>query len=302
MKIIFFGTPQFAATILQGLIDHKVEIAAIVTNPDRPVKRSSLPLPSPVKKIAQENNLPVLQPEKASTKEFIEVLKKFPADLFVVAAYGEIFKEALLALPPLGCINVHASLLPKYRGAAPVQHAILQGEKESGVTIMKMARELDAGGIYYQKKIAISEEMTAGELMEILAQLGSDALNTVLNKLEKKEIFPTPQVGEVTLAPKIKTEDAFVDFRKTAEEHFRQIKAVTPKPGAWCWIKIGNETKRCRLHLVRPAKTLDPQKLSVPCKKGFLEILELQLESKQKMTFQAFLSGYSKVKFSFIIE
>lgn len=301
MRVVFFGTPEFAATILQGLIDHKIEIAAVVTNPDRPVKRSNIPIPSPVKRVAQAKGLLVLQPEKASAKESVEILRTFGADVFIVAAYGEIFKADLLALPPMGCINVHGSILPKYRGAAPVQHAILHGEKESGVTIMKMARELDAGGIYYIKKVSITEDMTAGELMTLLAQAGIQALLYVLEKIEKNQIEPYVQKeSEVTYAPKLKTEDAFIDFNKTAEEHFRQIKAVTPKPGAWCWITIANEKKRCRLHRVRPINEKDPQKLIAPCKQGYLEILEIQLESKQKMTAQEFLRGYGSKKISFL--
>lgn len=299
MKIIFFGTPQFAATILQGLIDQKFDIIAVVTNPDRPIKRSQLPIPSPVKEVALNNNLQLFQPEKASTQEFVDTLRPLSADLFIVAAYGEIFKEKLLALPSLGCINVHGSILPKYRGAAPVQHAILHGDKESGVTIMRMARELDAGGIYHIEKVAITEQMTAGDLMEKLADAGVKALKYVLEKLEKKSITPQPQVGEVTFAPKLKTEDAFVDFSKSAQDHFQQIKAVTPKPGAWCWIGIGDEKKRCRLYRVQIAQNLEPKKLIIPCKVGYIEILELQLESKQKMDAETFLRGYINKKITF---
>src|SRR6185503_7071500 len=175
-RAIFFGTPLFAATVLEYLATKPIDIVAVVTNPDKPVKRSKQPLPSPVKMKAEELQIPVYQPERASSDKFVEVLRGLQADLFLVVAYSEIFKENFLAVPPLGCINVHASLLPKYRGAAPIQRAIWEGELESGVSIMKIAQKMDTGGVYKKVAVPISEVMTAGELSERLAERGGEAL------------------------------------------------------------------------------------------------------------------------------
>src|ERR1700733_11440692 len=180
LRIVVFGTPQFAKTILEYLLDKDVEIAAVVTRPDKPRGRSNQPAPSPVKVLALSKQLPLFQPAKASDPEFSAFLKTLRADFFVVAAYAEILKQDILEIPRLGCINVHGSILPKLRGAAPVQRAIMAGETESGVTIMKMALQMDAGDILDVRKTSIPLEMNAGELMAALANLGKVALWEIL--------------------------------------------------------------------------------------------------------------------------
>ncbi len=209
LRIVYFGTPQFSATVLDFLLKQKVQIVACVTKPDKPQKRSKAPVPSPVKVVAESHHIPLLQPLKASDPEFAEKeLRPLNADLFIVVAYSEILKENLLAMPRLGCINVHASLLPKYRGAAPIQRCIMAGDKESGVTIMAMQIKLDAGGMLKVAKTKIDDEMTAGELSTILSHIGSEALWEVIQKVENGQILPEPQdSSKVTQAPKLTSDE-----------------------------------------------------------------------------------------------
>ena len=178
MKVIFFGTPAFASETLRVLIDNGIDIVAVVTKPDKPVGRSGKPVPCPVKSLAQERipHIPLFQPEKASTPQFVETLRSFHADLFVVVAYGEIISQDLLDLPQKGCINVHASLLPKYRGAAPIQWALINGESETGVTVQMMDEKLDSGDILTKKRIPIHINMTSDDLYKIILPLGADML------------------------------------------------------------------------------------------------------------------------------
>ena len=173
MKVVFFGTPDFAAKTLDFLLHHNVSVAAVITKPDKPLGRSGRPIPTPVKQVAlaQTPPIPLFQPEIVSALEFAPTLEAFHADLFVVVAYGEIIKQHLLDMPRLGCINVHASILPKYRGAAPIQHSIINGETETGVTIMHMVKKMDAGDIIQICRVPIHEDTTAGELEEALCDI-----------------------------------------------------------------------------------------------------------------------------------
>lgn len=312
MRIVFFGTPRFAATILEALLEEKFEVCAVVTKPDKRQGRSSALQPPAVKKSALAHHLPLYQPLKASDPEFAKTLEALGADLFVVAAYSEIFKENLLKMPPLACINVHASLLPKYRGAAPIQRALMEGERETGVTIMAMARELDAGGILATAKIPIEEGWTAGELTEHLAQLGAKSLVHVLHKLLRGEkLLPQPQdSARATYAPKLKPEDGEIHWKRPAEEIVNQIRGVTPKPGAWCLVRTGDKVRRL---LIKKAK-LDPtfkappgswekseEALVVGTPQGGVALLELQLEGKSVLPAALFLRGISPSSFAFLI-
>ena len=173
MKIVFFGTPDFAARTLRFLLENQIDIAAVVTKPDKPKGRSGKLIATAVKQVAEEYSIPCLQPEKASDPQFTPVIEKFHADLFVVVAYGEIIKQHLLDMPKLGCINVHGSLLPKYRGAAPIQHALINGEAESGITIQHMALKMDAGPVIKTASCTIGKHTNAAELHDLLCQLGS---------------------------------------------------------------------------------------------------------------------------------
>lgn len=312
MKIVFFGTPQFAATILDYLLEQKVEVAAVITRPDKPKGRSKEPQPSPVKESALSKNLPIYQPVKASAPEFAEFLKTFQADAFIVAAYAEILKDNVLQIPKWGCINVHASILPKYRGAAPIHRSILAGDKESGVTIMKMALELDAGEIYSVAKTPISEDMTTGELTERLADLGSKALWEVLKALEAGNAKKIPQdATQATYAKKVLPAEAEVNWNQPNEVVHNHVRGMTPKPGAWCWVEIKGEKKRLSIKKTRKENSLtgppgtlvsrSPNELIVACAKGGINILELQPEGKKSMPIEAFLRGISLDQLKFII-
>jgi methionyl-tRNA formyltransferase len=304
VKIIFFGTSVFAAKILSYLLDQKIDIAAVVTRPDRPRGRSLQFLPSPVKELAQNNrpSLPVFQPEKASTPEFVKTLLEYDADLFVVAAYGEIIKTNLLSLPKKGCINVHASLLPKYRGAAPIQRSLMNGEKESGITIIEMVLEMDAGPILKMVKIPISEEMTYGELENKLAEISCPALLEVIRELEEGNVVKTSQDPNlVTFAPKMKPEEEVIHWDKSASEIHNLVRALSPKPGAYCQILIGESKKRLKIlksSVVKEAHAEPGQMISfgkegwiIGCKEGALKLLEVQLEGKKAMTVSDFIKG-----------
>ncbi|MCC5832117.1 MAG: methionyl-tRNA formyltransferase [Chlamydiales bacterium] len=301
MRIVFFGTPQFAATILDYLVKQPVEIVAAVSRPDKPRGRSGAPLPTAVKKAAEKHGVPVYQPRKASETEFADFLKSLRADLFVVAAYAEILKENILDIPQLGCINVHGSALPKYRGAAPVQRALMAGEKETGVSIMKMALEMDAGDVYSIVKIPLSEEITAGELFEKMAVVGAEALWEVIEKIEKGEIKALPQDhSQATFAKKVKPEEGEIDWRRPAREIHNQIRGLTPNPGAWCWIEVRGVRKRLGIKKTRLISDSEGEagrvipaesKIIVSCGDGALELLEVQLEGKKSLPAPIFLRG-----------
>lgn len=232
MKIIFMGTPNFALTILQKLYDEKYEIAAVVTQTDKPKGRGHKIQFSPVKNFALENNLPLLQPKTLKDENLVTQLKSFDADLFIVAAYGKIIPENILQLPKYFSINVHASLLPKYRGAAPIQHAIANGETVSGVTIMKMDKGMDTGDIILQKKCDISADDTYQTLYEKLSLLGSEALLEALNQFDSIE-FKKQDDSLASYAPLITKDFCHIDWNKTSLEIMNLIRALKPNPGAY---------------------------------------------------------------------
>lgn len=302
LKIVFFGTPYIASEILKYLLEHQVEVLAVVTKPDKPVGRKSELAPPPVKVTAQKYHLPVHQPKKASDPEFVSYLKTLGADLFVVAAFSEILKENLLEVPPLGCINVHASLLPKYRGAAPIQRCIMAGEKESGVTIMRMDKGLDTGGMLLVVKTPILPDMTAGELAEQLIKIGSKALLDVIKNFEAYP--PTAQREEISsYAKKLTPEDGEISWNAPASDVYNLIRGVTPKPGAWCTVEVRGEKKRLKLkkarlsHLQGSAGQIVGKPLIIACQSGAIELLEVQLEGKKQLTSDIFMRGIDNIKF-----
>lgn len=299
MKIIFFGTPEFAKRILERLVHSREKVIAVVTNPDKAQKRSSILVASPVKRFAIDHEIPVYQPHKASSIEFAAVLERLKADVFIVAAYSEILKENLLNMPPKGCINVHASLLPLYRGAAPIQRAIMAGEKETGVTIMKMAPELDAGDMLRVVKTPIPDDMTAGELFDVLADLGGKALIETLQHLDRIKPISQDSRG-TTYAKKLKKDDGKLDWMQSAKEVYNQFRGVTPKPGAWCYVEIGGKLRKMLIRKARKSaqsgkragEILSDTELLVACEKGgSLNLLEIQIEGKRAMPAHDFLRG-----------
>lgn len=305
MKVIFFGTPIFAAEVLKHLIEHNIEVVAIVSKPDKPKGRSREPVPTPVKVIAESicSNVPIFQPHIISTPEFAEILKQFQADLFVVVAYGEIIKQFLLDIPHLGCINLHTSLLPKYRGAAPVQRCIIAGEVESGVTIMHMVRKMDAGDMIKTVQVPIGPETTFGELEQTLCDLGKAALLDVINHSKNGLAKGIPQDdSQISLAPKIELEDCEVKWDQPAQKIHNLVRGVNPYPGAWCWIKIRGEPKRLKInrtHVVpypsaTPGKILNSghnTNLLIATSDHAIELLEIQLEGKKMMSSAEFIRG-----------
>lgn len=313
MKIVFFGTSAFAAQILRSLINSANHtILAVVTRPDR-VKGRSLQLSFPPVKaglVEMQSTIDIHQPEKASTEDFAEILKSYKADLFVVVAYGEIIKKFILDIPRLGCINIHASLLPKFRGAAPIQRCLMAGERETGITIIDMVSQMDAGDMLAKAAIPIPEEMNFGELEEKLCNLSCELIAKVLQDFTDNEVARIPQDHtKATFANKILAEDEEIVWSHSAEEIHNLIRALAPFPGAWCKVLFGKDWKRLKIkkslvekHLTgNPGHILqfDKKNLVVACGSSALRILEVQLEGKKVMPVEEFLKGApSTLKFS----
>lgn len=304
MRIIFFGTPPFAARILEFLIEKGHSVIAVVTRPDKPRGRSQQLLPSAVKALVQEKwpQIPIYQPEKASRDEVACQLKALDPEVFVVVAYGEIIKENLLKAPSKMCLNIHGSLLPKYRGAAPIQRAIMNGEKETGITIIEMVLQMDAGPILEEVKTPIGEEENFGQLQERLCAMSGPALQKVLEKIEFGVIQKKEQDhAKATFAPKITFDDRIINWERSAEEVYNQIRALAPAPGALCNVEIKGQKKW--LTITRANKILTSsgkagQTLSykknewvIGCGKGAISLLQIQLEGKKSLGIEEFMRG-----------
>ena len=304
MRVIFFGTPDFSAKVLTHLLNHQQNIVAIVTKPDKPKGRSGAPLPTPVKVIGASHlpPIPVFQPDLVSAPEFAPTLAQFHPDLFVVVAYGEMIKQHLLDMPTLGCINMHTSLLPKYRGAAPIQHAIMAGEEETGVTIMRMVKKMDAGEMIDALQVPIGPNDIFPMVEEALCRAGSALLLQVMQQIEKGVAQSHPQDHALaTYAPKIELEDCEIDWKLPAARIHNLVRAVTPAPGAWCFVWVKGEKKRLKIYqsAVIPelvtssgkARTLSDAALVVECGENMLSLLDIQLEGKKRMTAQDLMRG-----------
>lgn len=306
MKVIFFGTSPFAANLLHCLLQHKINIVAVVTRTDKPQGRSLKVSSPPVKELMLRSypDIPVLQPLKASTPESIEHLRKFTPDLFIVAAYGEILKQPLLDLPPLGAINVHGSLLPKYRGAAPIQRCLMNGDRETGITIIKMVLEMDAGAMLATEKINLSSDETFGELEQKLSQISCPALIRVLNQLQNDALDPIQQdPAKVTFAPKITPAETEIKWNRPAAEIHNLIRSISPQPGAWCWVQVGADKKRLKIKRSEVSNNpelkgyfgenlvFSDQEWIVACEQGALKLLEIQMEGKKSLNISDFLRG-----------
>lgn len=308
MKAIFFGTPFFAAEVLEYLLHNGIEIVAIISKPDRAKGRVRTPVPTPVKLLSSKYSyIPIYQPEVVSDPEFAETLRQFQADLFIVVAYGEIIKQHLLDMPRFGCINLHASLLPHYRGAAPIQRCIIQGEKESGVTIMHMVRKMDAGDMIHIVKTPINSETTFGELEQTLCDIGKAALLHVVLNINSPSLPRIPQDHSLaTLAPKIELEDCEIRWDLPAETIHNLVRGVNPYPGAWCFVSLRNSQKRLKINRARvipyphtaPGTIVNPLNLNanliVAAGDNALELLEVQLEGRKLMSSAEFMRGISR--------
>lgn len=307
MRIVFFGTPLFAVPSLEKLLDSEEEIAAVITQPDKKKGRGQETAASAVKDFAENKRLNVIQPEKIKDKSFIEKLSLLKPDLIVVAAYGKILPPGILKIPQYGCINVHASLLPKYRGAAPIQRAIINGEKKTGVTTMLMDQGLDTGDILLQKEIAIENSDTSETLSERLADTGALLLIDTITRLRNKDIISAKQSGDATYAPAIKKQDGLVNWTKSAVELFNFVRGMLPWPGAYCHIN------KERIKLIetsalngtgRAGRIEKAQKneLLIGTGNGLLSILKVQPEGKKIMTAEAFIQGRKITEGTFVDE
>lgn len=314
MRVVYFGTPLFAAHVLEYLLEHQVNVVAVISKPDRPKGRSGTPVPTPVKAIALKKNplLPIFQPEIVSAPEFTEVLKAFKADLFVVVAYGEIIKQHLLDMPLKACINLHGSLLPKYRGAAPIQRCIMEGETESGVTIMHMVKKMDAGDMISKVIVSISPELTFGELEQSLCEVGKKALLEAIHAFEKDEPLRVSQDhSQATFASKIELEDCEIRWDRPAQELHNLVRGVNPYPGAWCYVHVKGEKKRLKINRTRVIsceKNIPGTLINVNQTKGnlliatgdqALELLDVQLEGKKSMSSEELTRGISRLHMQF---
>ena len=302
MKIVFMGTPDYAATALEAILQAGYEVTGVVCQPDKPKGRSGALAACPVKECALKYNLPVFQPERIKRPEAVAELKKFPADVFVVAAFGQILSEEILTIPKYGCINIHASLLPKYRGAAPIQWCIVDGEKETGVTIMQMDAGIDTGDILFTKKVAITEEETGGSLFDKLSQAGAELIVEALPKIEAGEVSPVKQdETQSNYARMLKKEDGQINWNRPAEEIGRQVRGMDPWPSAYTYYK-GKQFKIWKAEAVaggteglQPGTIaqIEKQGIWIACGSGMLQVTEAQLEGKKRMSAADLMNGRS---------
>ncbi|MGV3487805.1 MAG: methionyl-tRNA formyltransferase [Tuberibacillus sp.] len=300
MNIIFMGTPDFAVPVLQRLIDSPYHISAVVTQPDRPVGRKKVMTPPPVKRLAQESGLIVLQPEKVRDPEAVQTILSYEPDLLVTCAYGQILPESLLQAPKYGAINVHASLLPEYRGAAPIHKAIMDGKKVTGITIMYMVKALDAGDMIAQVKVPIDEEDTVGTLHDKLSEAGADLLARTIPDLIAGKLTPTPQ--DESLATYVSTlshEDEKINWSASGEVIYNHIRGMDPFPGAFTIyqnkpLKIWKAKKIQGVGKGEPGTIVKIESDGFIVKSGDetgIKVIECQPSGKKRMASADFLRG-----------
>jgi methionyl-tRNA formyltransferase len=297
LRLIFMGTPEFAVPTLRALAEDGHQIVAVYTREAKPAKRGLRLQPSPVEIEARARDIPVLTPKTLRTSEAEVEFRAHHADAAVVVAYGMILPQAILDAPKLGCFNLHASLLPRWRGAAPINRAIMAGDTESGVMVMKMDAGLDTGDVAMTERILITDTMTAADLHDTLAPLGAGLTARAVSALERGELRLTPQSDRgVTYAAKIEKAEARIDWAAPARAVLRHIHGLSPFPGAWCEMPIEGEARvkilRCELAAGSgaPGELLD-DRLAIACKDGAIRILELQRAGKQPMKAGEFLRG-----------
>ena len=297
MRIIFAGTPPFAAAALDALADAGHEIVRVLTQPDRPSGRGMKRVPSAVKQAALARGLAVSQPDSLKTADAQDALRGLDADVMVVAAYGQILPQAVLDLPRHGCLNIHASLLPRWRGAAPIQRAILAGDAETGITIMQMDAGLDTGAMLLKKVVPIGEDDTAASLHDVLARAGAAAIVDALARLP--ELAPEPQDDRAaTYAAKLTKDEARIDWTRPAGHVARAIRAYDPAPGAWT-LWAGDKLRIVRAQPCEghgaPGEVLadDAHRLVIACGDGALAVDEIQPAGGKRMDAAAFLAGHA---------
>lgn len=306
MRVIFFGTPDFSALTLKELINVSgIEVGCVVTQPDRPQGRGNELTPSPIKKLASSHHIPVIQPEniRKNEEDFIQAVREFgPYDIGVVIAFGQILSQKVLDLPKNGCVNIHASLLPRWRGAAPIQRAIMAGDKETGIALMKMELGLDTGPVYCTEKVAIEDFDTFEILHDRLSHVGAKLLAENIRRIASGLLAPQLQPNDgITYAHKIENEETQIDWSKSSVQINNLIRALNPVPGAFT-IASGKRLKIFEAQPVRSLKTgnfnpgqivaVDSTKLEIQCGEGILALLQVQLEGKKKMSTTEFIRGF----------
>ncbi len=316
MTIVYFGSDEFAKNVLMSLIDQNLPLSAVVTVPDKKKGRSQKLSPTPVKEfVLEKGGLLLFSPEKASSPDFLKALSDLKAELFVVVSYGKLLRQSLLDLPLIGTINVHPSILPKYRGPSPIQSAVLAGEMDVGVTIMEVSLELDAGDVISCKKMSVGRDDTFGEVEASLCEISKQLLvNVVKEMLLNKQIKKTPQDHtKSTYTSKILPIDAKIDFKKPAHEVHNLIRGMSPRPGARCDVEINGMVKNLKIlrstivdvdeegefspssYHAGDVAFFDRQNgFVVKCKDRFIRILLLQLEGKKEMLVKDFVNGFAR--------
>jgi methionyl-tRNA formyltransferase len=299
-KIIFMGTPDFAVPTLKALLDHDGHVTAVVTQPDKPQGRGKKIVPSPVKRLALERKIRVLQPEKVSSPSFCEQIKALNPDLIILVAFGQILKKRLLDIPRWGAVNIHASLLPKLRGAAPIQRAIMNNETRTGLTVMRMDEGMDTGPILFQEEVLVMEDETAGHLHDRLSVMAGDLMVRSLRSMAEEPVYERPQnSAEATYAPKIEGETGLVDWAEPAEKVSALVRALDPKPGAYTlWrgrkMKLFSSTViDTTPDRVVPGRVrgLREACLVVESGQGSVGIREMQVPGKKRLPAVEFLRG-----------
>lgn len=306
MRVIYMGTPEFAVAALESIIKAGHEVLAVVTQPDKPKGRGKTLQFTPVKEVAVREQIPVLQPIHVKDEETVQQLEALQPDVIVVAAYGQILPERVLQIPKYGCINIHASLLPKYRGAAPIQWAVINGEKESGVTTMYMAKGLDTGDMIDKAVVPLSADETGDSLHDKLSLAGAQLILETLDKLERGTAVRTPQTGESSYAHMLDKSLGNIDWTQSAERIERLIRGLCSWPSAYTYL-AGKTLKIWRADVVRPEQFpagvsnadapgticyVDKKQFMVVTGDGCLSVREVQLEGKKRMASDAFLRGY----------
>lgn len=308
MRIVFLGTPAFAAASLQAMLDAGFNVVAVITAPDKPAGRGRQLQVSAVKELAVERGLPVLQPVNLKDQFFLDELRKYEPDLGIVVAF-RMLPESVWNLPPLGTYNLHASLLPKYRGAAPINWAIIKGEKKTGVTIFKLKHEIDSGNIFQQKEVIIDDEMTAGILHDKLRDEGAKLLVNSIRMLEEykhrgeEPPFQTQDETEVTHAPKIFRDDCRLNWSWSAGDLHNKVRGLSPIPGAFTMLRVSGKSMMLKILRTRILEEVSEHTngsliaagdgtLTVKCGKGSLQLLEVQLEGRRRMEAGEFCRGF----------
>lgn len=297
-RIVFMGTPEISASVLEGIISSGYNVVAVIAQPDRPVGRKKILMPVPTKVVAQNHNIPVYQPLKIR-KEY-EFVNELHPDVIITLAYGQIVPQGLLDIPPLGCLNLHGSLLPKYRGAAPIQYALMNNDKVTGMTLMKMVKEMDAGEMYAKEEVEIDPSDNSTSLFK---KMGDAALRLILRELStilEGKLVGTPQDESlVSFAPSIKPEEEKLDLNKSKEELHGYIRALSDVPGAYLYLE-GLKFKIYRSEIVSDEilgevgeiVKADKKGLHLQTKNGVLALLDVQLEGKKRMDYMSFINGH----------